>query len=315
MRLAGGMYEDGNDSSLWPCGRAAGCEPWSADGGEVLGADAAARAVVWDPRSGAVQRRLGGASAMIGAAFSADGQRAALVGENKVRAQVWEVEPRRPGPRVPFARPGNDLSSAQFVAGPLRVLTVDIAGVARLSDPATRSSIELPGASLPAAVAATNDGQLVAIGTVAGELRVFSGDRRAQRVRRAVDGAINSVSFNAAGTAIATGGQKGIARIWDTRTLEATTLSAPGETVTSARFSPDGRFVLVTSGSIARLWDLGLERVVLVLPRTPYPTAEFSPDGRSIAIAGGDRLEVHHCYACLPLPALERHGRSRLPAP
>ena len=314
--LAGGNNEDGSDSSSWPCGRAAGCSPWSPDGLQVAGANAAGRAVVWDARSGAVQRRLGKASgSVIGATFSADGQRLALVDGNRYRARLWDVEPQQPGPRVPFARAGDYVQSAQFVAGPLRVLTVDAAGAARLSDPVARSSTQLPGVSQPAAVAASEDGRQLAIGTLGGELRVFSGDGSAPRVRRAVDGAVNTVSFDRAGTAIATGGQKGIARIWDIRTLAPTTLSAPGETVTSARFSPDGAFVLVTSGSIARLWDRALERVVLLLPRARYATGEFSPDGRSIAIAGANRLEVHRCYACLPLPALERHGRSRLPAP
>ena len=56
--LAGGMYEDGSDSSWWPCGRAAGCLPWSPDGRRVAGADEAGGAVVWD-----AAQRGGGAAA------------------------------------------------------------------------------------------------------------------------------------------------------------------------------------------------------------------------------------------------------------
>ena len=80
-------------------------------------------------------------------------------------------------------------------------------------------------------------------------------------------------------------------------------------------FSRDGGLLLVTSGSIARLWDPTLRRVVLELPGTPGVRAELSPDASKIVIAGGTRLEVRRCDACAPLGELVRRARSLLPAP
>jgi WD40 repeat protein len=279
----------------------------------VAGADAYGRAVVWDARTGAVRESLERASGnVIGAAFSADGGRVAVAEGAKGRARIWDTGRWRPESVVPAEKAGEILLSAQFAAD--RVLTVDFAGRAQLSDPATGTSTGLPGSTVPAAVAVRADGQS-AIGTTEGELRVFSAGGQTLGTEVAPGGAVNSVSYDRAGTTIATGGRDGTVSLWNARTLTHTKLQAPGGQVTSATFSPDGRLVLVTYGSVTRLWDRRLGRVLLELPPTPDASAEFSPDGQSIVLAGGDRLEILRCYACMPLDALERHARSLLPAP
>ena len=315
--LAGGIFRNpGEPAAWWPCGHAAGCAPWSPDGGRVAGADEAGRAVIWDARTGGVRQRLGRSSGSVtGVAFSADGKRAVVVDAGRRAAQIWQLDPLRPQVRVPFPPRGEVVASAQFVADPPRMLTVDFSGAAQLSDPATTRSTPLPGNTQPAAVAATGDGRLLAVGTTDGELRVFSGAARTPRVRQAGARGVDSVGFDGGGTAIATVGHDGTARIWDVRSLAQTRLRAPGGAVTSARLSPHGGFVLVSSGPVARLWDPTIQRVVLELPRTPHAQLEFSPDGRSIVIAGDNRLEVRRCYACLPLDALVRQARTLLPAP
>jgi WD40 repeat protein len=316
VRLAGGIWNQGDPPSWWPCGHAAGCSPWSPDGRYVAGADKAGRAVVWDARTGAALRRVGQSSgSVIGVAFSGDGQRVVIADGNRRRAHIWNVEPRKREATVPLGATGDVVWSAQFVGDSPRVLTVDFSGRAQLSDAASGSGTALPASTVPAAVAASGDGRQVAVGTTDGELRVFSGSGGVPRVRRAGAKGVTGVSYDGAGRAIATVGQDDTARIWNARTLAQTTLRAPGGAVTSARFSADGRFVLVSSGSIARLWDLELRRVVLELPRTRRSRPEFSPDGRNIVIAGDSRLAVRRCYACLPLDALGRHARTLLPAP
>ena len=315
VALQGGAMP--TDAPTWPCGRAAGCSPWSPDGRFVAGGDAAGAAVVWDARTGRVARRLGPASAaVVEAAFSPDGRRLVVVDGNKTTAAIWDtkgpgdrpeaVVPPRPAARAP-------LYSAQFV-GPERVLTVDSDGRARLSDPAKGTSVAFAGSTRPVGVAATPDGRLVAVGTDDGELRLFSATGRRLLARPATNGFVNSLAFDGSGTAIATGGKNGPASTWDVRTLTPAVLQTPEGAITGTTFTPDGRFLLVTAGSTATLWDRALRRVVVDLPRTPDVRAELSPDGRRIVVAGATLLEVLPCDACAPLGELERRARSLLPA-
>jgi WD40 repeat protein len=313
VELRGGIYE--TDSSSWPCGRAAGCAPWSPDGRLVAGADARGRAVIWDARSGAVRRRIGPATGtVIGVAFSPDGRHVAVVDGERSAARLWTLGGKDPvlvpGPRSR----GSVLQSAQFVTDPLRVLTVDFDGVARLSDPATGASVTLPGETRPRAVAASSDGQQVATATSNGQLHVFSGRDAKVRSVRASKGPISSVAWALDGSALATGGQEGTVRIWDASTLTPTDLRAPGGTVADAAFSPDGRLLLVTSGSIARLWDRSLPGIVLEVPNVADVSAELSPDATELVIAGTRTLEARPCFACASLDELERDARTLLPA-
>ena len=310
VALRGGI----NPADQWPCGRAAGCSPWSPDGRLVAGADAAGRAVVWDARTGAVRRRIGPDSGYIlGAAFSSDGRRVAVVDGEARRAATWDLAGGRRQTSMP-RHAGDVLQSAQFLDDPVRVLTVDAEGAAVVSDAATGVGNRLPGDTQPQAVATSRDGKRLAIGTIDGVLRVFAGAAsRPRDVRATAGGSVNSVAFDPSGTAIATGGQKGTTTIWDARTLEATTLQAPGGAITGATFSTDGRVVLTTSGMVARLWDRGLRRELADLPRAKAIAAELSPDSRKIVLAGASRLEVLACDACVPPAELERRARGRLP--
>jgi WD40 repeat protein len=300
----------------WPCGHAAGCAPWSRDGRLVAGANTNGGAVAWNTRTGHVARTFGKETrTVIEAAFSPDGRFLVVVDANRRRATIWDVLKRKPEEQVPgphdTRRP---LHSAQFVANPLRVLTIDELQNVQLSTPATGETVALPGAAFPAAAAAARDGGRIALGTTRGELQVFSRAGGAPREQHATDRAVSSLEFNRDGTTIATGGQKGTAATWDTRALTPTRLRAFGGQISGTTFSPGGDLLLVTSEATARLWDWRLRRVVLELPRTPAVRGEFSPDGSRIVIAGKTRLEVVACYACLPLKKLEQRARALLPA-
>jgi WD40 repeat protein len=249
------------------------------------------------------------------AALSPDGRRVVVVDANRPTAQIWDVATeKRVGDPVPSGA-GEDalLLSAQFLANPPRILTVDILGKVRISDPTTGRSVTLPGAAYPPAVGTTVDGR-VALGSQDGFLRTFSAAGEAAPPQRATDSSVSSLEFSPAGGAIALGGQTGTASIWRARTLGAAQLRAFGGQITGTTFSPAGDFVLVTSGSTARLWDRSLRRVLTDLPATGNVRAEFSPDGSKIVIAGTKRLEVLPCIPCLPLEKLEERARSLLPA-
>jgi WD40 repeat protein/predicted Ser/Thr protein kinase len=103
-----------------------------------------------------------------------------------------------------------------------------------------------------------------------------------------------ALSFSPDGTRVATGGEDGLTRLWDTAT-GAMTAQCRGHTrkVLSVAFRPDGRRVVTTSadGSV-RQWDSATGREV----ESPYErhtgevvTATYSPDGLCLASGGTDR--------------------------
>jgi WD40 repeat protein len=298
----------------WPCGHAAGCAPWSPTGRLVAGATADGRAAVWNPHTGRVEQHFGEIGAVLEAAFSPDGRHLIVVDGNRSRAQIWQVSPKAEEGQIPATGRGRGiLAAAQFLANPLRVVTVDSHGAVQVSPAAGGATATLPGAAYPAAVAATDDGR-IAVGTIGGFLHVYSARGLAGPTKRATDKSVTSLEFSPAGGVLALGGQTGTSSIWNLRTLTPTQLRAFGGEISGVTFSPDGNFVLVTSGTTARLWDRTLRRVLVELPRTGNVQAEFSPDGHRIAIAGTNRLEVLPCIPCLPQEKLEERARSLLPA-
>ena len=304
------------DSALFPCGRVAGCSPWSPDSRFVAGVDAAGKAVVWDARTGKARQVGKAAGVAIGAAFSGDGRRVVAFYVGQPRARIWDVGADRSGPRVPAVTKGFPFS-AQFVPNSHRIVTVDTSFNAQLSDVATGETVVLARGVLPAAVAVTGDGRLIALGTQKGRVRVFSGAGTPLRSAQTPGGgAVHRIAFDRGGMAMVTGGQKGTTVVWDTRTLRPTRLSAAGGQVTGARFGGrDGDLLLVTAeqAAAAKLWDWNGRRVVVELPPTKGAEADFSPNGKWIVLAGKTRLEALRCDSCAPLPGLEQRARSLLP--
>jgi WD40 repeat protein len=301
------------DTSSWPCGRAAGCSPWSPDGRLVAGAQTNGRVVLWNPRTGRVQQSFGKASRTVNeVGFSPDGHQVVVADAGRPAVTIWNVATGKP---KETRATREALSSAQFIPNPPRLLTVNVVLRAQLFDTATGTTMTLAESYAPA-VARSMDGGQFAVGTTSGVLRVFSPTGILAARGRATDDPVKCVAFNRAGAAIATGGQRGAVTVWAVRprTLTPTPLRAFGGEVTGVSFSPDGDLLLVTSGVTARLWDWRQQRVIVELPRTRDVRAEFSPDGSRIVIAGKSRLEVVRCDACRSLDALRERASSLLPA-
>ena len=100
--------------------------------------------------------------------------------------------------------------------------------------------------------------------------------------------------FSPDGTRLATAGEDGLTRLWDTSTAKMTT-QCQGHTlkVLSVSFRPDGRRLLTASADgTVRQWDstTGLEVEAAYDRHTgEVVSAAYSPDGNSVASGGTDR--------------------------
>jgi WD40 repeat protein len=134
----------------------------------------------------------------------------------------------------------------------------------------------------------TTDGTMLA--SAAGDsVRLFGGPER-KLVRTLRHPKALSASFSFDGKRVATNGDDGVTRIWETRTGRLLRSLAHSGPVASAAFSRDGRRILtVSQDRIVRVFDAatGKARTRFVQPSLVM-AARFSPDGRLIATGGSD---------------------------
>lgn len=185
---------------------------------------------------------------------------------------------------IPASEGGADLASIAFSPSGERILLGDENGVARILD--TRSGHELARFVLRLQ---TSRGDRIVQGEFITEDRVFLRSSSGLAGDYAIGGAgpirpdhdlemqmafvaagnisatlgvsigrILSFAVSPSGTALATGGVDGTARIWDVRTGRRLALLNNEAPVVALAFAPDGRrFVTVGDNGAARLWELG----------------------------------------------------------
>src|SRR5689334_3834737 len=168
------------------------------------------------------------------------------------------------------------------------------------------------------AMAFASDNKSLATGTEEGTVRLWDiapaggGRERAVLPMPKDCGSILTVAFAADGKSLVTGAAKGEVIVWDLEAIKPRA-TAKISSLASARFSPDGRFVLVARGELADSEE-DLDHVQLLDAATLKKQhvidvdfeyvfdAIFSPDGATIAISGGESLT--------PTPA-SRGGQQR----
>ena len=306
--LRGAMRSSEADA---PCGRYAGCGPWSPDSARVAGVDARGRPTIWDARSGAA-RRLGPRGAT-GAAFAPGGRRLAVLNAAGVRL----VDPATGAVVATLPAPADAaVTSVGFTADGGRVLTVADDGTVRPWD-AARGTPAGPATRVGVAGAAalSPDGATLAVGADSGRLRVSGvrGDRG--RTLQQHVAPISTVAFDRAGRRLAVASEDHTASVWRLNRLRQPQAVLRGHTepLLGAELSGDGRFVLTAAlGEAARLWDPALETTVLELRKGRLGAARFSPDGRWIALGAAQTVELHRCLVCAPPGELLRAARARV---
>ena len=125
---------------------------------------------------------------------------------------------------------------------------------------------------------------------VLGQLQQMANTGQERHRLEGHQGRVWSVVFSPNGQQIATRGEDGTARLWDTNGKQLATLKGEQGSVDSVVFSPDGQQI-ATSGydGTLRLWDTnGKQIATLKGEQGSVDSVVFSPNGKQIATRGGD---------------------------
>jgi WD40 repeat protein len=280
---------------------------------------------VWKPSGGPPRAVLAGHNgAVTTAAFSPDRSRV-ITGDEGGTVRIWD--PRAEPQLSLLRRYGHRVS--QIARSPDgRFLVVGTDAGASIVDAAGRVVLRLPVRDAVVAIAYSRDGRdvaavtrgralifdahsggrlamlapgsdisavdfgpggIVATAGVDGAVRLWRRDGRPSRRVAVGSRPLTSVRFDRAGRRFVTGSVDRTAKVFTVGGELKLTLKPHRNTVTSAVFSPDGRFVLTASlDKEARTWDARTGKLVRRLGRQGggIRDAEYSPDGRWIVTAG-----------------------------
>ncbi len=143
-------------------------------------------------------------------------------------------------------------------------------------------------------VAFSPDGQLLAAGSVNGDVRVWQvADYRQVMALSGHQGWVWSVAFSPDGTRLASGGEDRIVRIWETSTEQClTTLHGHTDWIRSVTFSPDGaRLASGSDDGTVKVWEVSTGACLTTLQGHTGRvwSVAFSPDGTRLASGSNDR--------------------------
>jgi WD40 repeat protein len=265
----------------------------------VAGIDGTSVAAVFDGRTGALHCLIDGTEKEFfgrGQAFSADGRRLVLRGEESV--SVWD-----PASGERLAR--WDVGIGTYVAADAdgsRVMAGQLDGaylVWDVGEPEPVHTLETDSAT-PWVVALSPDGTRAYTTGTDSTVRVWA--PRTGRDRTTLTGNVGGVmrlAFSPDGSRVASADGIGLAHVWNRRTRERVEIRAhwvereskkAANYVTDVEFSPDGRWLL-TAGVNSRAWinDAATGEAIRTFDHDYILwSARFSPDGRRVLTASED---------------------------
>jgi WD40 repeat protein len=203
--------------------------------------------------------------------------------------------------RLPDGTPAGELAhhrqprGATFSEDGTCIVTWDAARIA-VWDAATlaaRASYTLEKSVIHAA-AVSRSHDLLAIGTLAGELVLLRGDGAVIAKRVAHDHTILDLAISPDETVVATASSDGTVRLWSAAGEPRGTLAGHRANVSAVRFTPAGDRILTTSSdSTARLWTVsGMLLGELSGHANAILRASVRPDGAHVATASWDRTAI-----------------------
>jgi WD40 repeat protein len=233
---------------------------FSRDGSRIVTVIRDGTTRVWDARDGREIARLAGhTGGFLSASLSPDGSRIATV-EGSGLTQVWDARDGRE--IVKFARHAAEFGSPSFSPDGSRIVTGGRDGTARVWDAQDgREIAKLVGHTGGVQSASFSpDGSRIVTASNDSTARVWDAkDGREIAKLAGHTGEVQSASFSPDGSRIVTAGADNTARVWDAESGRELLRIPTATWVSSAIFSPDGRFLLLTIGSEAHLVPLSRE--------------------------------------------------------
>ena len=135
-------------------------------------------------------------------------------------------------------------------------------------------------------------GNYLAVGSADKTARVFETEEGRQDFGVTEDGGVESVAFSPDGRYLATGGEEKTARVFELATHSELWRFVHPDTVGSIAFSSDGSHLVTGSDDKSvRLFDMAKANVSLDAGDKQITTAVFSPDGRFVAVLGQNQTD------------------------
>ena len=259
---------------------------FSADGRRVIASSNDRQTRVWDAVNGRLIARLPAGGANV---CAADYRLAVLAPDRLLR--IWNGETNEPlGEEL---KPLTDVRRADWSRDGKWLAVGGADGAIRLWDTATWQPVRGPNrfAGEVSMLRFSPDGERLMAGTKNG-IVAFLNPRTGEVVRETKSGEyeITAAEFSSDGRYLITTIYNDRIRLWDGRTGAALSPSFGDLALSSARWAPDNRRLVIAAGGTARIWD-ALEQQPLSEPfehEGPIDQVDFGPDGHTVATGSQD---------------------------